>query len=190
MLDVANAERSQMKSATRVLALIALGGGTAGAVVAVSQVPAPQAAATVAVSAPNPTSAVQQLADESAQLDVAIASAQTQLAQLSGGTATRGALGIAQSRGPPRAGAEPTRDRSTAVGRRRSTARKVACCWPASVRRRTVPTHSNRQPAPSESLSRSPADQQSAQSTQTATTPTWQSTQSPSPRPTNRGGDD
>ena len=77
-----------MKSATRVLALIALGGGTAGAVVAVSQVPAPQAAATVAVSAPDPTSAVQQLADESAQLDVAIASAKAQLAQLSGDTAT------------------------------------------------------------------------------------------------------
>ena len=177
-----------MKSATRVLAMIALGGGVAGATIAVSQVPAPQAATTVAVSGPGPTDAVQQLADESSQLDVAIASAQTQLAQLSAGSAT-------PATPPNLADLLAQAQSQLAIARQRLAAddallAKLHAVGQPPSAAAPAPTHQIRQPAPSESLSRSPADQQSAQSTPTAATPTWQRTQSSSPRPTNRGGDD
>jgi len=183
-----------MKSATRVLAMIALGGGVAGAAVAVLQVPAPQAATTVAVSAPDPTSAVQQLVGESAQLDVAIASAKAQLAQLSSDTAT-------PSGSPNLADLLAQAQSQLAIARQRLAAdeallAKLHAAGQHLSAAAAAPVHPSERPAPSQSLSRSPADQQSVQSTPTATTPTtpttptWQSTQAPSPRPTNRGGDD
>jgi hypothetical protein len=175
-----------MKSATRVLAMIALGGGVAGAAIAVSQVPAPQAATTVAVSGPGPTEAVQQLADESSQLDVAIASAQTQLAQLNASAASPAAS-------PNLADLLAQAQSQLAIARQRLAADEALLAKLHAVGQpppAAAPTHQIRPPAPSDSLSRSPADQQPAQSTPTAVTPTWQRTQSSSPRPTNRGGDD
>jgi hypothetical protein len=186
-----------MNSATRVLAMIAMGGGMAGAAVAVSQVPAPQATTTVAVSGPSATDAVQQLADESARLHVAIASAQTQLAQLRANVAT-------PSASPDLADLLAQADSQLAIARQRIAADEALLAKlhaVAPVQRPSAaaptPTYPNRRPAPAEAPSASLAARQSAESaptattpTPTATTPTRQGTQSPSPLPTNRGGDD
>jgi hypothetical protein len=175
-----------MKSASRVLAMIALGGGVVGAAVAVSQVPAPQAATTVAVSGSGATEAVQQLADESAQLDGAIASAQTRLAQLS-------ANALAPSTSPDLAALLTQAQSQLAIARQRVAVDEALLAKLHPVGRgqhssaaAPTPTHPNPLPAPSKAPSTSPSGQQSAESTPAATTPTRQRT----PLPTNRGGDD
>jgi hypothetical protein len=173
-----------MKSASRVLAMIALGGGVAGAAVAVSQVPAPQAATTVAVSGSGATEAVQQLADESAQLDGAIASAQTRLAQLS-------ANALAPSASPDLAALLTQAESQLAIARQRvavdeALLAKLHAVGQGQHPATPTPTHPNPLPAPSKAPSTSPSGQQSAESTPAATTPTRQRT----PLPTNRGGDD
>lgn len=171
-----------MKSATRVLAMVALGGGIAGAAVAVSQVPAPQAATTVAASGPGATEAVQQVADESTQLNVAIASAQTQLAQLS-------ANALAPTASPDLEALLAQAESQLAIARQRLAADEALLAKLHAVGQHPpvpTPTHANLLPAPSKAPSTSPSAQQSAESTSAATTPTRQGT----PLPTRRGGDD
>jgi hypothetical protein len=181
-----------MKSATRVLAMITMGGAMAGAAVALWQVPAPPAASTVAVSVPGASEAVQQLADQSAQLHVAIASAQTQLAQLRTNA-------VAPSASPDLANLLTQADNQLAMARQRvaddeALLARLQAVGHAQHPSAAAPTpiHSTRQPARSEAQSTSPADRQSAATTPAATPnpPTPQRTHSPSPRPTNRGGDD
>jgi len=177
-----------MKSATRVLAMIAMGGGMAGGAMAVSQVPAPQSATTVAVSGPGATEAVQQLADESAQLRVAIASAQTQLAAAPSASSdladllskADSQLAIARQR---LAVDEALLAKLQAVG-------QVQHATPVVPTPKLAPTDVNGRPAPSDARSTSPVAQQPAEPTATTAPPTRQRTSSPSARPTNRGGDD
>ena len=81
-----------MKSATQVLAAIATGGVIAGGAAALVQVSAPKTANTAAVTTSDGSAssqAIQQLADESAQLHAAVAAAHARLTNL--GTDSAGA---------------------------------------------------------------------------------------------------
>jgi hypothetical protein len=185
-----------MKSATRVLASIAMGGAVAGAAAAIWQVPAPKAATTAAVSGSATTDAMQQLADETAQLHEAIVSTQTQLAQLRPGV-------TGPSASPDLDALLAEADSQLATARQRlaldeallAKLRSVGHGQQPSAKARTVspmstptPSHVNPKPTPAETPSASFATH--ADSTPTAVAPPRQRSYSPSPRSTNRGGDD
>jgi len=177
-----------MKSATRVVVAIAMGGTMAGAAVALWQVPAPKAATVAAVSTPDTEGAMQQLADESAQLHGAIASAQTRLAELHAGAAAPS---------PDLAALLAQADSQLATARQRLAADETLLAQLQAAGHVQHPSATTApkptqalaavKPTPSETASTAPTEQQ-VESTPTASEPTHQHTHSP--QPTNRGGDD
>ena len=177
-----------MKVATRVIAMIAMSGGVAGAAVAIAQVPAPQPVTTVAASEPSAADAVRQLADESLQLHAAIAAAQTQLSQLR-------ATSVAPSASPDLAALLAQVQGQLANARQRmavdeALVAKLHAAGQGQQPATSTPIQPKGQPTRSEAPTTSPATHQPAASTPPGTPTTRQHTYSPSPRPTNRGGDD
>lgn len=175
-----------MKSATRMLAAIATGGVMAGGAAALVQVSAPKTANTAAVTTSNGSAssqAIQQLADESAQLHAAVAAAQSQLTNL--GTDSAGAT---PSLADPGAVLAQTQAQ-LAAAQQRLAADEALLAKLQPKPRATVPAPvRNDPPLPVTTPSTTP--EQRLETTAAPPPPPVRQTHSQSPRPTNGAGDD
>ena len=175
-----------MKSATRVLAAIAAGGVMTGGAAALVQVSAPKTATTAAVSTSNGSAsgqAIQQLADESAQLHAAVAAAQAQLTNL-----RSDAAGATASSADPGALLAQTQAQ-LAAAQQRLAADEALLAKLQPKGRTTMPTPTPvrddaARPAPA------PATTTAPQAVTVPPPPPVRHTYSPSARPTNGAGDD
>jgi hypothetical protein len=176
--------RSGMKSATRMLAAIATGGVMAGGGVALAQVSPPKTATTAAVTASTGSAssdAIQQLADQSAQLHAAVAAAQAQLTRLQPGSASATPT-------PPDAAALLAQTQAQlAAAQRRLAADEALLAKLQSGTHAPVPAPARNDPPPSASTPVATPEQQRATTTPS---PPVRRTYSESPRPTNGAGDD
>ncbi len=188
-----------MKSATRVLAVVASGGVIAGGATALWQVRAPTTRAATTNSGNASQQAVQQLADESAQLHAAVESANSQLAGLRADPAPPAVAPsdlsglLAQTESRLAAAQRQLSIDETLLAKLQSQARPTA---PPSAPRHpaqyATPTATVAARVPAEATPTAPTAVSTAVSTASPTEPSPPArySRSASPRPTRSTGDD
>ena len=183
-----------MKSATQVLAAIATGGVIAGGAAALVQVSAPKTANTAAVTTSDGSAssqAIQQLADESAQLHAAVAAAQAQLTNL--GTNLRADAGAPTGSADPGTLLAQTQAQLAAAQQRLAADEALLAKLQPKARVTTAPAPVRNDPPPpvtTPSTTPSTTPEQRLETTAAPPPPPVRQTHSESPRPTNGAGDD